>query len=188
MRCTGRRFQEQPITKILVVDDEIDVADSLVELFEAMGHEVAVGYHGGQALELSETFDPHIVFLDLQMPVVDGFEAARSIRRSTRSDHPFLVASTALRGAAMEQEAIGAGFDLYVHKPADTNVLLTLVASLEDRDSPSKPKAWLEAGCKTRDQAIKPIGVSRGKAAGRVTPAVRRRGCGAPGSSSKSRA
>ncbi len=106
-----------------------------------MGHEVAVGYHGGQALELSETFDPHIVFLDLQMPVVDGFEAARSIRRSTRSDHPFLVALTALRGAAMEQEAISAGFDLYVHKPADTNVLLTLVANLEDRDSPSKPKA-----------------------------------------------
>jgi CheY-like chemotaxis protein len=128
------------MTKILVVDDEIDVADSLVELFEAMGHEVAVGYHGGQALALRDTFDPHIVFLDLQMPVVDGFEAARSIRRSTRSGHPFLVALTALRGAEMERAAIGAGFDLYVHKPADTNVLLTLVASLEDRDPPSKPK------------------------------------------------
>jgi len=127
------------LTKILVVDDEVDVADSLAELFEAMGHQVAVGYHGIQALEMAVKFEPHIVFLDLQMPIMDGFEAAQLIRESTGTGHPFIVALTALRGDEIEQKTLSAGFDLYVHKPANTNVLLTLIDNLRGRDHHSLP-------------------------------------------------
>ena len=128
------------MTKILVVDDEKDAADSLGMLFEAMGHEVEVGYHGEHALSLTAAFVPHIIFLDLLMPVLDGFEAAREIRSSSRTDHPFIIALTGMGGPDVEHDTRAAGFDSYVAKPADFNVLMMIVDSLKDRQHPRMPK------------------------------------------------
>jgi CheY-like chemotaxis protein len=121
------------MTRILVVDDEPDLADFLGILFDAMGHDARVAYHGQHALTIAKTFDPHIIFLDLNMPVMDGYAAAQSIRGSGDSPSPFLIALSGLDGADVERATKAAGFDLYLTKPADTNALLALVQNLSGR-------------------------------------------------------
>ncbi len=128
------------MTKILVVDDDRDSADSLGALFEAMGHEVQVGYSGQHALSLAAARVPHIIFLDLMMPVVDGFEAARQIRSASPiTDHPFIVALTGLSGAEVQKRTREAGMDAYVVKPVDFSALMMIVDSLKNREHPSQP-------------------------------------------------
>jgi len=68
--------------------------------------------------------------MDLDMPVLNGYEAARAIRADAAHEQPFLVALTASKGAAVEVATRAVGFDFYLHKPADTNALLALVEQL----------------------------------------------------------
>jgi CheY-like chemotaxis protein len=128
------------MTKILVIDDESDTADGLAFLFERLGHDVRVAYSGASALPLAAAFLPHIIFLDLSMPGVDGYEAARQIRAAAPvTDHPFLVAHSGMGGPEINKLTKAAGFDVYIVKPADFSILLMLVDNLKDREHPSKP-------------------------------------------------
>lgn len=122
------------MTNILVVDDTVEAAESLALLFDTLGHETHTAFDGMQALVAAERYTPHIIFLDLDMPVRDGYEAARSIRRSQLTDHPFIVALTGQSGAEVQRRTDAAGFDFYMQKPANTNALLALVSDLESRD------------------------------------------------------
>lgn len=132
--------EHAPVMKILSVDDDVDVADSMGLLFEAMGHEVRIAYRGDQALPISVRFVPHVTFLDLKMPGIDGFAAARQIRAASPiADHPFLVALSGLGDLDVAQRANDAGFDLYLRKPADTTLLLPIIDSLARRQHPSVP-------------------------------------------------
>ena len=124
------------MTNILVVDDTVDAAESLALLFDTLGHETHTAFDGEQALAAAEKFAPHIIFLDLDMPVHDGYEAARSIRRSKCTDPPFIVALTGQSGAEVRQRTNAAGFDFYMQKPANTNALLALVSDLAGRQRP----------------------------------------------------
>ncbi len=125
------------MTNILVVDDATDSAETLAMLFEACGHEAHVAHDGRQGVEEARRHLPHIIFLDLDMPVLDGFGAARAIRESPDTDHPFIVALTARAGIDVQEQTRAAGFDLYLQKPADTNALLALVDDLEGRQHES---------------------------------------------------
>src|SRR3978361_669526 len=97
--CACQGNWRTPMTNILVVDDTVDAAESLALLFDTLGHETHTAFDGEQALAAAEKYAPHIIFLDLDMPVRDGYEAARSIRLSKRTEHPFLVALTGQSGA-----------------------------------------------------------------------------------------
>jgi CheY-like chemotaxis protein len=124
------------MTNILVVDDTVDAAESLAMLFDTLGHETHTAFDGEQALAAVEKYAPHIIFLDLDMPLRDGYEAARSIRRSKCTDHPFIVALTGQSGAEVRQRTNAAGFDFYMQKPANANALLALVSDLAGRQRP----------------------------------------------------
>ena len=119
--------------KILVVDDLRDSADSLALLFDALGHETMTSYDGQQAVEAAQSFEPDIVFLDINMPILDGYGAARTLRDEQVDTPPVLVALTAVSGPDAKRRADEAGFDFYVIKPADFNVLITLVDDLSRR-------------------------------------------------------
>jgi CheY-like chemotaxis protein len=119
--------------KILVVDDLRDSADSLALLFDALGHETMTSYDGRQAVEAAHSFEPDIVFLDINMPILDGYGAARSLRDMRRDTPPVLVALTAVTDPDAKRRADAAGFDFYVAKPADFNVLITIVDDLSRR-------------------------------------------------------
>jgi CheY-like chemotaxis protein len=121
------------MSKILVVDDLRDSADSLALLFDAMGHQTMTSYDGQQAVEAAQAFEPDIVFLDINMPILDGYDAARSLRDARADGAPVLVALTAVSGPDAKRKADDAGFDFYVTKPADFNVLITIVDDLSRR-------------------------------------------------------
>ena len=122
------------MTNILVVDDTCDAAEVLALLFEARGHEVHVAYDGAQGLAATSRYLPHIIFLDLDMPVLDGFAAARAIRSAPNTDRLFIVALSAKTGDDIQARTRAAGFDFYVPKPADTDALLALVDDLQGRE------------------------------------------------------
>jgi CheY-like chemotaxis protein len=121
------------MSKILVVDDLRDSADSLALLFDALGHTTMTSYDGRQAVDAAKAFAPDIVFLDINMPILDGYGAARALRSELDAAPPVLVALTAVSGPDAKRRADEAGFDFYVTKPADFNVLITIVDDLSRR-------------------------------------------------------
>ena len=114
------------MAKVLVVDDVRELAETTAELLEALGHEARVAYDGRQAFELARVFEPHVVFMDLDMPVLGGLEAAKLIRARIPAP-PYLVAITAGARRGMEEESRDAGFDQFLAKPTDVDVLLSIV-------------------------------------------------------------
>ena len=113
--------------KILVVDDSQDVIDLLVEVFSSCGHEVSAVCCGADAVSAVVRLAPDIVFLDISMPDMNGFEVAARVR-TLEDRSPKLVAFTSFMDAAFMQKARAAGFDLHVPKTAD---LPRLLAALE---------------------------------------------------------
>jgi CheY-like chemotaxis protein len=121
------------VARILVADDLRDITETMGLLFETLGHDTRVAGDGQQAVDTASAFEPEIVFMDLDMPVLNGYEAARAIRGTPLAHQPFLVALTASHGVAVEVATRACGFDFYLCKPADTNALLALVDDLSSR-------------------------------------------------------
>lgn len=103
-------------SRILVVEDNPVVGESLVMLLEMMGHQVALASTGRQALQEWSDFAPDLVLCDLGLPDITGFEVARSIVSQANGGRPYLVALTAF-GPETEAATREAGFDLHVTKP-----------------------------------------------------------------------
>ncbi|KAB2882595.1 MAG: response regulator, partial [Kofleriaceae bacterium] len=97
----ARRF------RILITDDNRDAADTLADVMRDLGCEVAVAYDGGQAVEVARSFVPDLVLLDIGMPVLDGYEAARRIRSEAGGRPLSLVALTGWGQADDRQRARG---------------------------------------------------------------------------------
>ena len=129
-------FGSKQLTRILVVDDLKDVTETMGLLFETLGHDTRVAADGRQAIDAANAFEPEIIFMDLDMPVLNGYDAARAIRGAPLAQQPFLIALTAATGTAVEVATRAVGFDFYLRKPADTNALLALVDDLSTRTRP----------------------------------------------------
>jgi CheY-like chemotaxis protein len=112
---------------ILVVDDVRDLADSTADLLRLLGYSVRTAYNGRDAVEAAVAERPDVVLLDLNMPVMDGFEAAMTIRCRYASPPPLIVAVSALASPAIEEKLRESGFDHYVTKPADVVQLIELL-------------------------------------------------------------
>jgi PAS domain S-box-containing protein len=109
-------------SRVLVADDNRDAAESLALLLRALGNEVSLAYDGEQAVEIARAFQPHVVLLDIGMPKLDGYEAARRIRRDLSRE----IKIVALTGWGQDEDrrrAREAGFDGHLVKPADLDSL-----------------------------------------------------------------
>lgn len=115
--------------RILVVDDNVDAADSLAVLIRLFGHDVQLAHDGLEAVEKARSFQPDVVFLDLGMPHMDGIEAARRLRASPLGEHMRLVALTGWGQPADRERTRAAGFDAHLVKPLDTNTLAQVLAA-----------------------------------------------------------
>jgi CheY-like chemotaxis protein len=115
------------MAKVLVVDDERDGAEGMAMFFRCCGHETATAYNGVEALEVSASFKPDAVILDIEMPLMDGFQAARAMRDRSTGSKPLLVAVTALADNDVAERAKSCGFDFYLAKPANLESLRALV-------------------------------------------------------------
>lgn len=121
--------------RILVVDDNADAAESLTDLLRVYGHDARVVHDGIAALELVPSFQPSVVFLDIGMPGMDGYEVARRLRRVPGGERAILIAVTGFGSEEDRRRAEEAGFDRHVTKPLDPRTLTSLI-SLHDRDEP----------------------------------------------------
>ena len=114
--------------RILVADDNQDAADSLALLLRMAGHEVRTAHDGQAALELAADWRPEVALLDLGMPRMDGFEAARRIRAAAWGEAMLLVAQTGWGQDEDRRRTAAAGFDAHLVKPVDHDALLGLIA------------------------------------------------------------
>jgi CheY-like chemotaxis protein/two-component sensor histidine kinase len=115
--------------RILVIDDNRDAADSFVELLRAEGATAAAAYSGSEAVDALARHQPDVVFLDLGMPGVDGYQAARAIRSDPRGDDVVLIALTGWGGADVRRRTEEAGFDQHLVKPIAPAELFAVIAS-----------------------------------------------------------
>ena len=113
-------------TKILVVDDNVDAAESVAMLLRLNGHEVEVAYDGESALSIAATFAPDIAFLDIGLPGMDGYEVARRLRTLPGLEALRLIAVTGYGQDKDKAAALAAGFHLHLTKPVEPGELAKL--------------------------------------------------------------
>lgn len=117
--------------RILVVDDNKDAATSLSFLLRLQGHEVRLAYDGATSLETAKEFHPHMIFLDLGMPGMDGYEVARRIRATPELRDIVLTALTGWGQKEDRQRTAAAGFDHHLVKPPEPKTIESLFADLK---------------------------------------------------------
>jgi signal transduction histidine kinase/ActR/RegA family two-component response regulator len=135
-----------PGLRILVVDDNRDSAESLGLFLGLTGHEVATAHDGLEAVAAAESFRPRVVLLDIGLPKLNGYEAARRIRAQEWGRDLVLMAVTGWGQEADRRRSADAGFDHHLVKPVDPAALNRLLAALEP--APGRP-----AGGAARDAA-----------------------------------
>ena len=134
LRRGGRGAVERdaagPARRVLVVDDNVDSADSLRLLVECYGYEGRTAYGGPAALDVAEAFRPDAILLDISMPLMSGFEVARRIRALPGQSAVVLIAQTGWVRAADHAQGTAAGFDHHLAKPLDCATLQAILASV----------------------------------------------------------
>jgi CheY-like chemotaxis protein len=119
-------------TRVLIVEDNGDAADTLRALLESIGYDVATAYNGESALNAARTFEPDVVLCDIGLPgEVNGYDVARSLRAS--GQRAFLVAVTGFGRAQDIRQAHEAGFDAHLTKPMRLAQLEDLLKSAKQR-------------------------------------------------------
>jgi len=113
--------------RILVVEDDIDSARSLTWILRDMGHHVEYAINGYVAIDMAEKLRPELVFLDLALPGMNGFEVCRRLRRLPGFDGVRVIAVTAYSQEEYRQRSRDAGCDGYIVKPLDLGALNTLL-------------------------------------------------------------
>ncbi len=122
---TGRR--------VLVVDDNIDGAESLAMLLELSGHVATTAEDGFVALERAREIEPEVIFLDLGLPGIDGYEVARRLRADPRTARAVIVALTGWGSDEDRVKTREAGFDLHLTKPVKAEAVVDVLARLDER-------------------------------------------------------
>ena len=113
--------------RVLVVDDNRDAADSLQTLLQLEGYVVDVAYDGKQALAAIEAAWPQLIVMDLGMPGMDGYEAARRIRLQARGREVLMIALTGWGQGDARLRTQQAGFDHHLTKPVDFDAIAALL-------------------------------------------------------------
>jgi CheY-like chemotaxis protein len=114
--------------RILLVEDDVVVADSFVFVLDLMGHEVRTAYTGHAALDLAPGFMPDVAFVDLGLPGIDGYEVARRLRQQAACRKTLLVALSGYGREEDKRRAREAGFAHHLTKPVDPATIEALLA------------------------------------------------------------
>jgi PAS domain S-box-containing protein len=119
-----------PARRVLVVDDNVDAAESLAQLLQILGHDTRTAHEGEAGVEAAECFRPHLILLDIGMPRLNGYDAARRIRARPWGRSVVLVALTGWGQDDDRRRTAEAGFDHHLVKPVDPEVVVGLLAGL----------------------------------------------------------
>jgi PAS domain S-box-containing protein len=119
-----------PSHRVLVVDDNRDVAESQAKVLARWGHQVRVAADGRTAVDVARAFQPELILLDIGLPGMNGYEVARELRQLPGLEHPILVAVTGFGQDDDRHRSLAAGFDHHWVKPGNQDALRELLASL----------------------------------------------------------
>jgi PAS domain S-box-containing protein len=125
-RIIGLESGKEPL-RILVVDDMADNRALLCTLLRPIGFEVAEATNGVEALEVFEQWAPQAIFMDMRMPVMDGYEACRRIKATEAGQATFVIALTASAFEDSKKHVMGTGVDAYLRKPFQVEELLEML-------------------------------------------------------------
>ncbi|PSF36120.1 hypothetical protein C7H19_14050 [Aphanothece hegewaldii CCALA 016] len=122
----------QPDYRILIVDDRSENRDLLVQLFNHVGFETATASNGEEAISSWQSWQPHLIWMDIRMPIMDGYEAIRRIRhlekQSQTSHQTYIIALTASAFDEQQTEILKAGADDFVSKPFQEALLFEKIS------------------------------------------------------------
>jgi two-component system CheB/CheR fusion protein len=114
--------------RVLVVDDNVDAAETLAELIDLWGYEVGVAHDGPAAVALAATFRPEVVLLDIGLPGMDGYEVSRRLRNELHLRDTLVVAVTGYGQDEDRRRSAEAELDHHLTKPVDPDLLRALLA------------------------------------------------------------
>jgi PAS domain S-box-containing protein len=115
--------------RVLVVDDNHDVAETLAMLLESLGHRVEMAHDGRRAIEIAQALQPEVVVLDIGLPGMDGYQVAKEIRRKPPLQKAMLIALSGYGQEEDRRRSQEAGFDYHLVKPVSWTVLESLLAT-----------------------------------------------------------
>ena len=113
----------QPTYRILVVEDVAESRTLLVDLLTSMGLEVAEAADGATAVDLWENFAPHLIFMDIRLPVLDGYKATRQIRAHPQGENTIIIAISASVFDEERERILAAGCNDFVAKPFSRSII-----------------------------------------------------------------
>jgi signal transduction histidine kinase len=132
----GRERGPRVRRRVLIIEDNLDAAESLREALELSAHEVAVAYSGPDGLDRARSFHPDVVLCDIGLPGMDGYDVARAVRQDPALRSTFLVA---LSGYALPEDlerAAAAGFQHHLAKPPSVDTLERVLSELWETPQP----------------------------------------------------
>jgi two-component system CheB/CheR fusion protein len=127
-----------PARRVLLIEDNIDAAETLRDALELLGHEVVVVHDGPSGVAKARECAPDVVLCDVGLPGMDGFGVARALRAEDPARGAYLVALTGYARREDIEETRRAGFDEHLAKPPSLDKLESLIASVPLRNLPRK--------------------------------------------------
>ena len=127
--------QDAKAKRILVVDDNVDLAESLRDVLEIAGHRATVATGAVQALELAAAVVPDVVILDIELPVMDGYELALRLRSLPQLTDCLFIGMTGYSRSHDGRQSQESGFQHHLVKPVDVDRLLKIVSTRPRRSS-----------------------------------------------------
>ena len=128
LRLGGSPLASPGSRRVLVVDDNLDTAESSSLLLEIEGHDVRVAHTGPEAIEIARSFAPDVILLDIALPGMDGYAVARVLRAAPDLAHCRIIAVSGYGQAEDRHRSHEAGFDRHLVKPVEADVLREVLA------------------------------------------------------------
>ncbi len=141
--------------RLLVVEDDIDIANMLKIYFAGQGYDVDLAHRGMDALDKTRQVMPHLIVLDIMLPDIDGYEVCRTLRTNTRTSHIPVIFLTQKDERSDKLQGLELGADNYITKPFDIEELKLYVQNAiarSERESLTDPQSGLPSGRLIEDQ------------------------------------
>jgi len=122
------RPPQPPGLRILVIEDYLDLAETLQRFLTLAGHQVSVAHSGPAGVSAARQLRPDVVLCDLGLPGLDGFSVARLLRNDARTSQTRLIAMSGYGSEEDQQRCIDAGYELHLTKPVDPEQLEQILA------------------------------------------------------------
>ena len=123
--------------RILLIDDEDDILEFVKYNLERDGYEVFTAANGAEGLNAALRVKPHLILLDMMMPVLDGIETCKAIRNSPALKNVMVVFLSAVGSEETQLQGYEAGADDYINKPIKMNILRSRVQAILKRNAPT---------------------------------------------------